>query len=108
MRDKWYFHLAVGWYKLTTEERGFVSTLYSVGEEFTAAWADVDTLFGSGWKTVADGLAARKVIAVETPTFGNVHIRLLLKNAKRRAYIRHYQHKKAQSTTIYVDSRSST
>ena len=94
MRDKWYFHLALGWYKLTIVERGFVSTLYNSGEDFTAAWADADTIFGPGWKTIADGLAAKKVISVDNPSFGVFHFKLLLKNARRRDYIKHYSQSK--------------
>lgn len=90
MRDKWYFHLAVGWYKMTIAERGFVSTLYSSKEEFTASWEDADTIFGAGWKSIADGLVAKKVISVDSPSFGVFHFKLLLKNANRREYLRNY------------------
>ena len=90
MRDKWYFHLAVGWYKLSVEERGFVSTLYSQNDELTADDHDIDTLFGSGWRTTANSLAAKRVILIEQAGFGVSHLKLLLNNAKRREYHRTY------------------
>lgn len=91
MRDKWYFHLAVGWYKLSVEERGFVSTLYSQNDELTADDHDIDTLFGSGWRTTANSLAAKRVILIEQAGFGVSHLKLLLNNAKRREYHRDYK-----------------
>lgn len=91
MRDKWYFHLAVGWYKLSVEERGFVSTLYSQNDELTADDHDIDTLFGSGWRTTATSLAAKRVILIEQAGFGVSHLKLLLNNAKRREYHRDYK-----------------
>ena len=91
MRDKWYFHLAVGWYKLSVEERGFVSTLYSQNDELTADDHDIDTLFGSGWRTTANSLAAKRVIFIEQAEFGVSHLKLLLNNANRREYHRNYK-----------------
>ena len=69
-RHQWYFNLPVGWYKLTIQERGFLSTLYSTGMTFAGDWDDVDALFGQGWKSVADELARKRVINLETPAFG--------------------------------------
>lgn len=98
MRDKWYFHLAVGWYKLSVEERGFVSTLYSQNDELTADEHDIDTLFGFGWRMTANSLAAKRVILFEQAGFGVSHLKLILKNAKRREYHRTY--KKLKSADV--------
>lgn len=90
MRDKWHFHLSVGWYKLTIAERGLVSTLYASGEEITVSWDDADTIFGSGWKPIADKLAGKKVIYMESPSLGIFTLKLKIKNAARREYHRTY------------------
>lgn len=108
MRDKWYFHLAVAWYRLSIAERGFVSTLYSQNDELTAEEHDIDTLFGSNWRTTANSLAAKKVILMEAAGFGIVHLKLLLTNANRREYHKAYLMNKnlRTSTEIGVDGHS--
>ena len=75
-RHQWYFNLPVGWYKLTIQERGFLSTLYSTGMAFAGDWDAVDALFGQGWKTVADELVKKRVITLETPAFGQFKMSL--------------------------------
>jgi hypothetical protein len=76
-RHQWYFNLPVGWYKLTIQERGFLSTLYSTGMTFAGDWDDVDALFGQGWKTTADALAKKRVIEMNTPSFGRFEMKIL-------------------------------
>lgn len=90
MRDAWYFQLPIGWYKLSIEERGFLATLYSQGERLQAMWSDVDTLFGQAWKTVADELEKKRCIVMEIKA-GEVKLRLNLRTAKRRDYMREYR-----------------
>lgn len=90
MRDAWYFQLPVGWYKLTIAERGFLSTLFSQGESLRAMFSDVDTLFGAGWKTVADELQRQRCIEMEIVA-GEVFLKLRLRTSKRREYMKKYR-----------------
>lgn len=76
-RHQWYFSLPVGWYKLSIEERGFLSTLYSTGMKFAGDWDAVSTLFGPYWKTTADVLARKRVITLNNPSFGMFEMEIL-------------------------------
>lgn len=81
-RHLWYFNLSVGWYRMSVAERGFLSTLYSTGMAFAGSWADFDALFGTGWKPLADGLAAKRVIALSNPAFDRFEAKIVVR--KRR------------------------
>lgn len=75
-RHQWYFNLPVGWYRLSIEERGFLSTLYSTGMAFAGDWDDIDAIFGQGWKGVADSLASKRVILLSNPSFGRFEMKI--------------------------------
>ena len=100
MRDKWYLNLAVPWLKLSSDERGFCSTLHDMcGDAFGGNWDAFDVMFSPQWKPIADHLSKLKVISLETPSFGVYKVKLLLKNAKRRAYHRAYSRNKNRRTS---------
>lgn len=90
MRDKWFLQLPVGWYKLTIAERGFLATLWSQGENFTALYDDMDTVFGVGWKVTADRLQKLKCVSMICGR-NEVQVSLNLKTEKRRKYMRDYK-----------------
>lgn len=97
MRDKWMYRM--NFLKLSLAERGFLATLYMFNDHIIEHSSECDIDFGPGWLDIAKKLQAWHMIDMtisrteivtqnngERSIVGEVDIRLLHPNLKRRDY----------------------
>lgn len=107
MRDKWMYQM--NFLKLSLAERGFLATLYMFNDHIIERSTELDIDFGPDWLNIAQKLQSWRLIDMkitrpetvctssgEWIQTGEVDLRLLHPNLKRRSYHKQLKRKNAQ------------